>query len=161
MPYEIILIRIFLSIVLGFILGLERQISFRTVGIKTHILVCTGSAVFTLLSIYGFEGTNISHEVLRQDPARIAAQIVTGIGFIGAGAIMKNHNSVAGVTTAATLWLVASVGMAVGAGFYFLGVITTCVIVIAIILSRILERNINRYLGNNDKKKSKKKEKKK
>lgn len=108
-----VLLRLFVAAVLGAAIGLEREWRERQAGLRTHLLVCVGSALFTLVSAYGF-----SNFGARVDPTRIAAQIVTGIGFLGAGAIIRQGLSVRGLTTAATLWLVAAIGMAVGAGYW-------------------------------------------
>jgi putative Mg2+ transporter-C (MgtC) family protein len=104
---------------LGAAIGFEREIRDREAGIRTHLLVSLGSALFTVVSAYGFhEFLANGGSVVRADPARIAAQIVTGIGFLGAGAIIREGLSVRGLTTAATLWVVAAIGMACGAGYY-------------------------------------------
>lgn len=150
MTYEIIVYRILIAIFLGFIIGLERQLNCKVAGIKTHILVCVGSTVFTLLSIYGFSGLALFGQVakLTHDPARIAAQVIPGIGFIGAGAIWKSNNNVIGITTASTLWITASVGMAVGSGYYFLSIFTTLAVLISILFARYIE---NRLINMSDK----------
>lgn len=104
---------------LGALVGVERELRDREAGIRTHLLVSLGSCLFTLVSAYGFEAfLNSGTSVIRADPTRIAAQIVTGIGFLGAGAIIREGLSVRGLTTAASLWIVAAIGMASGAGYY-------------------------------------------
>jgi putative Mg2+ transporter-C (MgtC) family protein len=108
-----VLLRLFVAAALGAAIGVERELREREAGLRTHLLVCVGSALFTLVSAYGFRNFGV-----RVDPTRIAAQIVTGIGFLGAGAIIRQGLSVRGLTTAATLWLVAAIGMAVGAGYW-------------------------------------------
>jgi putative Mg2+ transporter-C (MgtC) family protein len=115
-----VLLRLFVAAALGGLIGLERELRERQAGLRTHLLVCVGSALFTLVSAYGFSDWGV-----RVDPTRIAAQIVTGIGFLGAGAIIRQGLSVRGLTTAATLWLVAAIGMAVGAGYWEGAVIAT------------------------------------
>ncbi|HEY3578161.1 MAG TPA: MgtC/SapB family protein [Gaiellaceae bacterium] len=108
-----VLLRLFVAAALGGAIGLERELRERQAGLRTHLVVSVGSALFTLVSAYGFIDFGV-----RVDPTRIAAQIVTGIGFLGAGAIIRQGLSVRGLTTAATLWLVAAIGMAAGAGYW-------------------------------------------
>jgi putative Mg2+ transporter-C (MgtC) family protein len=108
-----VLLRIFVAAALGGAIGLERELRERQAGLRTHLVVSVGSALFTLVSAYGFH--NFDGKV---DPTRIAAQIVSGIGFLGAGAIIRQGLSVRGLTTAASLWLVAAIGMASGAGYW-------------------------------------------
>jgi putative Mg2+ transporter-C (MgtC) family protein len=120
------LVRLSFACALGAAIGFEREIRDREAGIRTHLLVSLGSALFTIISAYGFSDFLTSGEnVVRADPTRIAAQIVTGIGFLGAGAIIRDGLSVRGLTTAATLWVVAAVGMACGAGYYWPAVAVT------------------------------------
>jgi putative Mg2+ transporter-C (MgtC) family protein len=121
-----VLLRLTVAAVLGGAIGFERELRERQAGLRTHLLVSLGSALFTLVSAYGFHSFLVSGGALvRTDPTRIAAQIVTGIGFLGAGAIIRQGLSVRGLTTAATLWLVAAIGMATGAGWYAAAIIAT------------------------------------
>lgn len=116
--YEI-LIPCLLACVLGGIIGLQRERSDRPAGLRTHTLVCLGATVFTIVSYLGFSSqTNF-------DPSRIAACVVTGIGFIGAGAIFRRGNLIKGITTAASIWITASIGLALGTKLYYLALITT------------------------------------
>jgi putative Mg2+ transporter-C (MgtC) family protein len=108
-----VLLRIFVAAALGGAIGLERELRERQAGLRTHLVVSVGSALFTLVSAYGFHSFDG-----KVDPTRIAAQIVSGIGFLGAGAIIRQGLSVRGLTTAASLWLVAAIGMASGAGYW-------------------------------------------
>jgi putative Mg2+ transporter-C (MgtC) family protein len=108
-----VLLRLFVATALGGAIGLERELRERQAGLRTHLVVSVGAALFTLVSAYGFHGFGD-----RVDPTRIAAQIVSGIGFLGAGAIIRQGLSVRGLTTAASLWLVAAIGMAAGAGYW-------------------------------------------
>jgi putative Mg2+ transporter-C (MgtC) family protein len=120
------LFRLGLAAVLGGAIGFERELREREAGLRTHMLVCMGSALFTIVSAYGFHEFLVAGgQIVRADPTRIAAQIVTGIGFLGAGAIIRQGLSVRGLTTAATLWLVAAIGMATGAGYWDAALITT------------------------------------
>jgi putative Mg2+ transporter-C (MgtC) family protein len=119
------LLRIALAGVLGGLIGLERELREREAGLRTHLLVAVGAALFTIAGAYGFDSAGV-------DPTRVAAQIVTGIGFLGAGAIIRQGFAVRGLTTAATLWVVAAVGLAAGAGYYSGAVITTAVVLIAL-----------------------------
>jgi putative Mg2+ transporter-C (MgtC) family protein len=114
-----VLLRLSVAAVLGGAIGMERELRERQAGLRTHLVVCVGSALFTLVSAYGFHEFLVGGgSLVRTDPTRIAAQIVSGIGFLGAGAIIRQGLSVKGLTTAATLWLVAGIGMAAGAGYY-------------------------------------------
>jgi putative Mg2+ transporter-C (MgtC) family protein len=121
-----VLLRLFVAAILGGAIGMERELRERQAGLRTHLVVCVGSALFTLVSAYGFHDfIQAGNAYARIDPTRIAAQIVSGIGFLGAGAIIRQGLSVRGLTTAATLWLVAAIGMASGAGYYDAAVIAT------------------------------------
>jgi len=127
------LARLSLAAVLGGAIGFERELRDREAGLRTHLLVCLGSALFTIVSAYGFRDFLTSgDQVIRADPTRIAAQIVTGIGFLGAGAIIRQGLSVRGLTTAATLWVSAAIGIAAGAGYYSGAVLGTVVTLIAL-----------------------------
>lgn len=110
-------LRIVISLLLGGLIGLEREWHNHAAGFRTHILVCVGSTMIMLLSIYGFGDFSNEYNV-RMDPARLAAQVVSGIGFLGAGAIIRNGSSISGLTTAASIWVVAAIGLCVGAGFF-------------------------------------------
>ena len=139
------LLRLALAAVLGGLIGIERELREREAGLRTHLLVAVGSALFTIVGAYGFDEFLQSGEaVVQTDPTRIAAQIVTGIGFLGAGAIIRQGFSVRGLTTAATLWVVAAVGLAAGAGYYSGAVITTAVVLIALWPLRIMAYRILR-----------------
>jgi putative Mg2+ transporter-C (MgtC) family protein len=133
------LLRLALAAILGGLIGVERELREREAGLRTHLLVALGSALFTIVGAYGFDAfLNTGASVVRADPTRIAAQIVTGIGFLGAGAIIRQGLSVRGLTTAATLWVVAAVGLAAGAGYYSVAVITTALVLIALYPLRII-----------------------
>ena len=130
--FEFIL-RIALAFIYGGIIGFERERVDRPAGLRTHILVALGAAQFTILSFYAFPGS---------DPARIAGAIVAGIGFIGAGTILQSRDKVTGITTAASLWVTASIGMAVGIGYYH---IATFVVILTYVTLKLkwLERRHN------------------
>ena len=128
-----ILIRLLVAAALTGAIGLERELRDRAAGLRTHMLVGVGSALFTIVSAYGWGDFRFSTaEGVVFDPTRIAAQIVTGIGFLGAGAIIRQGLSVRGLTTAATLWVVAAIGMATGAGYYAAAVITTVLVLFSL-----------------------------
>jgi len=130
---------IILAVVFGAAIGLEREFSGKAAGLRTNVLICLGAAVFTI----------ISREMAGETGSltRIAAQIVTGVGFLGAGAIIQDRGGVHGLTTAATIWLVASIGMACGAGFYALAAISTLIAMAVLLGFRHLERALARYGG--------------
>jgi putative Mg2+ transporter-C (MgtC) family protein len=128
-----ILLRVGLAAALGGAIGFERELREREAGLRTHMLVSVGAALFTLVSAYAWTDWRFStEEGLVFDPTRIAAQIVTGIGFLGAGAIIRQGLSIRGLTTAATLWVVAAIGMATGAGYYTAAVITTVLVLFSL-----------------------------
>jgi len=141
------LVRLSVAAGLGGLIGLERELRDREAGFRTHILVCLGSALFTIVSAYGFRGFLTSgDQVIRADPTRIAAQIVTGIGFLGAGAIIRQGFSVRGLTTAATLWVSAAIGIAAGAGYYSGAVIGTAITLLALWPLRLLAYYVVEYV---------------
>jgi len=117
LPVEMI-VRLLLAVVLGILVGVEREISHRPAGLRTHALVSLGACLFTIISI----------DYFNMDPARVAAGIVTGIGFIGAGSIIAEKGRVQGITTAASLWCVAAIGLAAGAGAYVLAVVSAVLV---------------------------------
>jgi putative Mg2+ transporter-C (MgtC) family protein len=128
-----ILLRVGLAAVLGGAIGFERELREREAGLRTHLLVSVGAALFTMVSAYAWTDWRFStEEGLVFDPTRIAAQIVTGIGFLGAGAIIRQGFSIRGLTTAATLWVVAAIGMSTGAGYYAAAVITTVLVLVSL-----------------------------
>ena len=140
MTLEFVL-RIFVAALLGGAIGLEREYRAKEAGLRTHFLVALGSALFMVVSAYGFEGAMHTPEH-RWDVSRVAAQVVSGIGFIGAGTVLRNGPMVFGLTTAATLWIAASIGMACGAGMYGLAVISSLLALAVLTLIRIFEKNV-------------------
>ncbi len=129
---------IILAVVFGAAIGLEREISGKAAGLRTNVLICLGAAVFTIISKQMAVGTVDSL-------TRIAAGVVAGVGFLGAGAIIVDRGGVHGLTTAATIWLVASIGMACGAGFYSLAVISTFIAILVLMGLGQLEKSLGRY----------------
>lgn len=142
------IVRIAIAVIFGFCIGLERELTNKYAGLRTHILVCLGACVFTLISIYGFPtfapGDNVIIDQATgvRDTSRVAAQIVTGIGFIGAGTVLRNGPIVLGLTTAATLWIAASIGMACGAGMFDIAFAGTLLAIITLVSIRVFERKV-------------------
>ena len=131
MEYEFLL-RILVASVLGGLIGLEREYRAKEAGFRTHFLVALGSAVFMIVSAYGFSDVPLAEGTHRWDVSRIAAQVVSGIGFIGAGTIIfrKDENVVSGLTTAAGLWVTAAIGLACGGGMYVLSIVSTLLVLV-------------------------------
>lgn len=136
-------LRMILSLVLGGCIGLEREMSNHAAGLRTHILVCLGSTTIMLLSIYGFSDF-MNDTTVRGDPARLAAQVISGIGFLGAGAIMRNGSTVSGLTTAASIWVVAAIGLSVGAGFYYVSFLTAILVLFCLFVLNHWEKYLIR-----------------
>lgn len=127
------LLRLLVAGGLSLAIGLEREIRDRAAGLRTHLFVGLGSALFTLISAYGFyDVIAAGPAVVRTDPTRIAAQVVTGIGFLGAGAIIRSGMSIRGLTSAATLWVVAAIGMAAAAGMFLVAGVTTVIVLVGL-----------------------------
>ena len=121
------ILRLLLAAALGAIIGYQRERAGKHAGLRTHILICVGAALFTVASIYGFGAIS--------DPARVAAGVVAGIGFIGAGAILTREGGIVeGLTTAATIWAVAGIGLAAGAGLYLASAVTSLLVLIVLFL---------------------------
>ncbi len=133
MEYEFIL-RIFVASLLGGIIGLEREYRAKEAGFRTHFLVALGSAVFMIVSAYGFGEVTMDGMTSRWDVSRVAAQVVSGIGFIGAGTIIfrKQENMVSGLTTAAGLWVTAAIGLACGGGMYVLAIAASILVLVGL-----------------------------
>jgi putative Mg2+ transporter-C (MgtC) family protein len=139
MPPVDLMVRLFLAAGLGAAIGVERELRQKAAGLRTNMLIALGSAVFTVVSL----------ELARNGgtPDRIAAQIVTGIGFLGAGSILRSGRSIHGMTTAATIWVNASVGMAAGAGLYTVAIAGTIITLIVLAVLPYLEQRLDRYAG--------------
>lgn len=127
--WEVVL-RLVLSAIAGGIVGMEREASHRPAGLRTHILVTLGSALIMLISMYGFQG--LGADKSGGEPARLAAQVVSGIGFLGAGTILRTGNSIRGLTTAASIWVCGGVGLAIGSGYYLGGLATTIIVLFSL-----------------------------
>ncbi len=128
-----LVIRLLLAIGLGALIGLEREIDDEPAGLRTHMLVCLGATLFTIISMYLGDIA---------DPARIAAGVVTGIGFLAAGVIFRAQDRVKGLTTAADLWVLAAVGVAIGIGYYLAAVLTSLFVFIILFLKKVLKGKI-------------------
>ena len=124
-----IIVRLILAVFLGSMVGLERERHDKAAGLRTHMLVCVGSTLIMIVSAYGFNDL-LGRQATVLDPSRVAAQVVSGIGFLGAGLIIFRRDVVIGLTTAAGVWAVAGVGLAVGGGLYIPAIITTVIIVL-------------------------------
>jgi putative Mg2+ transporter-C (MgtC) family protein len=125
------LLRLLLAAILGALVGFQRERCNKPAGLRTHVLICMGSALFTVVSIYGFSGT--------VDPSRVAAGVVTGIGFIGAGVIFRGMkgDKVVGITTAASVWITAAIGIAAGAGMYIISTAVAILTLLVLLLPRV------------------------
>lgn len=144
--YEFVL-RLFVAAMLGGVIGLEREYRAKEAGFRTHFLVALGSGLFMILSQFGFNDVLGHYEQVSLDPSRIASQVVTGIGFIGAGTIIFQKHVVRGLTTAAGLWVTSAIGMTAGAGMYVLSIATTVLVLLCLealyfILQHFGTRNI-------------------
>lgn len=131
-----IITRLLLTLILSGLIGLERQVHQRDAGLRTHILVALGSCLIMLTSMYVFD---IYKDKVSLDPARIAAGVITGIGFLGAGAIIREPERIRGLTTAASLWVGAGIGLAVGVGFTKVAIYTTVLVLIVLHFFRFVE----------------------
>ncbi len=132
LSYAEVALRLGLAVLCGGAVGFEREINNRPAGFRTHILVCVGSALIMLVSAYGFTAEHYGGMEFQIDPGRIAAQVVTGIGFIGAGTIIQHRGNIQGLTTAAGIWVVAGIGLAVGIGYYVASIFATLIVIISL-----------------------------
>jgi len=133
------LLRIILSIFCGGLIGLEREDKRRPAGFRTHVLVCLGSSIIMILSEHVFRSYN--HEFgTSSDPLRLGAQVISGIGFLGAGTIMRYGTNIKGLTTAASLWTVAAIGLSLGSGYYFLGISSSITVYIILVVFNKVEK---------------------
>lgn len=134
-----VVLRLVLAVLLSGLVGLEREVKGRAAGFRTHILVCTGSALVMLTGVYLSESWHGGGVV---DPTRMAAQVITGVGFLGAGTIIQFRDSVRGLTTAASVWAAAGIGLAVGAGFYVGAVSATLIVLVVLLVLSNLEHRM-------------------
>ncbi|MBN1819314.1 MAG: MgtC/SapB family protein, partial [Prolixibacteraceae bacterium] len=137
--WETALLRLFISFIVGTVIGIEREAHNQPAGLRTHILICIGATLIMMLSIFI---PQVFTDFQNGDPGRIAAQVVSGIGFLGAGAILKFGADVKGLTTAASIWTIAAVGLAIGAGMYMISVIAVVIILFALTVMDIFEKKI-------------------
>jgi putative Mg2+ transporter-C (MgtC) family protein len=129
LSHQDVLIRLLLAALLGSLIGFERERLLWAAGIRTHMVVCVGACLIMIVSAFGF-GDSLTSKNVVLDPSRVAAQVVSGIGFLGAGAILARGEIVRGLTTAASIWTVAAIGLAVGGGLYFAAGVSTTVIIL-------------------------------
>lgn len=141
LPATDLIARLLLAALLGSLIGLERERLHWVAGLRTHMLVCVGSTLIMIVSAYGFAAV-LDHPDIALDPSRMAAQVVSGIGFLGAGTILLRQEIVRGLTTAASLWAVAAIGLAVGGGLYLAAVSATVLILAILIGLKPLERRL-------------------
>jgi putative Mg2+ transporter-C (MgtC) family protein len=134
------MLRVLLAFALGGAIGWERERVNRPAGLRTHMLVCAGATCFAIVSAFGYAGLGTM-----RDPARIAAQVVAGVGFLGAGTIFRTQDTVRGLTTAASIWMVAAIGLLVGTGMYWLAVSTTVMSIVALWALRPARRRARRF----------------
>lgn len=137
-----LVIRLIVAALLGGLIGMERELRERYAGLRTHLLVSVGAALFTIVSVYAWKAFDFGAAGVSFDPSRIAAGIVTGIGFIGAGAILRHGFFVRGLKTAASLWVAAAIGLAAGMGYYSAAVVTTVVVVVTLWPLRVLSQRL-------------------
>ena len=143
LTYELIL-RIIVGGILGGIIGIEREKRAKEAGFRTHFLVALGSTLISVISAYGYDKVADIIPIARYDPSRLAAQIVSGIGFIGAGLIIFQKNVIHGLTTAAGLWVTAAIGIACGVGRYDLAIVTTVMVLIALEIVIVIDQKLNK-----------------
>jgi len=142
MTLKIFVIRLLVATAMGAAIGLEREYHAKEAGLRTHLLVALGSCLFMILSIYGFDFM-LGRDHVSFDPSRIAAQVVTGIGFIGAGTIILQKQVVRGLTTAAGLWVTAAIGLACGNGMYWVALVATAIVLVSLGLINVFLPNFS------------------
>lgn len=154
MEWQDIVIRLVLSIAAGMVIGTERERNQRPAGIKTHILVCMGATLVSLMQVHMsldvLKLAGASSElaaVVKSDSGRLGAQVISGIGFLGAGTIIRNRGNVRGLTTAATLWMVACVGLAIGMGYYVMSIVAVALVLFMLTSLKLIQRFIRNRVG--------------
>lgn len=147
--FIVIMIRVLIALILSGLIGFERELKNHSAGFRTHILVGVGSCLMMLLSLYGFEDVINDSNNIRFDPARIPSYVISGIGFLGAGTIMVNGMTIRGLTTAASIWAVAGLGLVVGVGMYATAVFTTLVILLSLVFLNNFEKLFKKGLYSN------------
>jgi len=135
-----LVVRLSVALICGGLVGVEREKKGKAAGFRTHAIVSSGAALIMLISIYMFN--EFKSQGAMVDPSRIAAQVITGIGFLGAGAIIRSGVTIAGLTTAATLWVCAAIGLAAGAGYYQGAIVTTALVMIILIILKPMEKKL-------------------
>lgn len=140
--FLIIMVRVLIALLLSGLIGFERELKNHSAGFRTHILVGVGSCLMMLLSLYGFEQFINQNDNIRFDPARIPSYVISGIGFLGAGTIIVNGMTIRGLTTAASIWTVAGLGLVVGAGMYATAVFTTLIILLSLVFLNNFEEKL-------------------
>nr|WP_188379143.1 MgtC/SapB family protein [Halobacillus andaensis] len=146
---DVFLIRLSFALLLSGLIGFERELKNHSAGFRTHILVGIGSCLMMLLSLYGFEAFIEANDNIRFDPSRIPSYVISGIGFLGAGTIIVNGMTIRGLTTAASIWTVAGLGLVVGAGMYGVALLATALVLLSLVFLNNLEKKyVTHYFKN-------------
>lgn len=147
--FLIIVLRLFIALILSGLIGFEREINNHSAGFRTHILVGVGSCLMMILSVFGFISFMNQYDNIQFDPARIPSYVISGIGFLGAGTIIVYGGTIKGLTTAASIWAVAGIGLVVGAGMYSVAIVTTLIILVSLIFFNRMEHFFPRFRTSN------------
>ena len=150
MEIQVLTFRLLLACLLGGLIGFEREFHGREAGFRTHILVCLGSALFMVIS---FQMSHIYGHLGNVDPSRIASGIVTGVGFLGAGAILRDRGNIRGLTTASSIWASCAVGMSAGAGLYYAAVLTAIIVTLILFMSKLTGLSKRKHIKHREPKK--------
>lgn len=141
-PMDEIVVRLLLGMLIGGIIGFERQVHGRPAGFRTHILVCVACVLLMLVSEHYHAISSLDPGSVRADPGRIAAGAITGVGFLGAGVVLKTGFSIQGLTTAACIWVVSAIGLSIGGGLYEAGILTFLITIVTLTCLRVIERKV-------------------